>query len=68
MLIRVGEVAGNLIDLNRRRIRGIGKGCYLLISSLNLHLTVVQGSSIHAGWGTGLESSRVNADSLQRIL
>ena len=68
LLVSICEEAGDLFDLNVRRIRRIGERNDHLISLLDRHLGIVKRSSIHSGRRSGLESAKGNTDPIQGIL
>ena len=57
--IGVGDVAGSLI-LETRRV-GVRELTGIFIARLYLHRIPVEGAPIHAGWGAGLHSTRLEA-------
>ena len=68
LFIGISQVAGDLLDLDVCRIRGIGEGDYDLISLLDRHLGVIQSPSVHSGRRACLKSAERNADPVEGIL
>ena len=68
LLIRISQKAGDLFDLDIRRVSGIGEGNNNFVSLLDRHLGVIQSPAVHSGGSSCLESSKRDPDPVQGIL
>ena len=67
LLVCIGQIAGNLLNLDIGGVGGIGEGYYHGISGLYLHLRIIQCPAVHSGGSPGLESSQRNTQPGHRL-